>query len=183
MNLIIQGGRIYDSKNNVNGDVRDLLIEDGMIVDGFIGEAEKIIDASGKAVMAGLICYFPATVISTDGFSNVNRDAYAYLSSIGASQWRIFWSLRFPSAIPSMISALQVSVPLATIGAIVAELSGSSEGVGYLILRASYEFQTAMLFAVLILTSLFTVAIFKFVQFMGSKYARRYRLSYAIPID
>ena len=138
---------------------------------------------SGKAVLAALICYFPATVISTEGFANVNRDALAYLTSIGASKWKIFWSLRFPSAVPSIVAAFQVSVTLCAIGAIVAELSGANQGVGYLILRASYEFQTRMLFAVMVLTSIATVGLFFIVKSLGDRYARIYKFSYAAPVE
>ncbi|MEN3333029.1 MAG: putative hydroxymethylpyrimidine transport system permease protein [Blastocatellia bacterium] len=137
---------------------------------------------TGKAIMAGLICYFPATVISTDGFTKVNRDGLLLLESMGAGWWQIFKTLRLPSAIPGIMSALQVSASLCTIGAVVAELAGASKGVGYLIVRASYEFRTPMLFAVLSLTSLATFFFFKTVQLIGEKYARKYSFSYSVPI-
>jgi len=86
-----------------------------------------------KAIMAGLLCYFPAVVIATNGFSSVNNDALSLLKSVGANRWQIFYHLRFPSAIPSLLSALQISSTLCTIGAIVAELSGANQGIGYLI--------------------------------------------------
>jgi len=133
----------------------------------------------GKAIMAGLICYFPATVISTDGFSRSNRDALFLLRSFGCSRWRIFSALQFPSAIPALVSAFEVSATLCTIGAVVAELSGASKGVGYLILMASYEFRTTTLFAVLAVTSFATLALFKTVQILGKAYVRRYTFSYA----
>ncbi len=136
----------------------------------------------GKAIMAGLICYFPATVISTNGFARANRDGMFLLQSIGASQWQIFKSLRLPSAIPSIMSAFQVSASLCMIGAIVAELSGASEGVGYLIVRASYEFRTVDLFAVLVVTSLASFAFFKAVEFLSNVYASKYSFSYAAPV-
>ena len=135
----------------------------------------------GKVVMAALICYFPAAVISTDGFSKVNRDALALLRSLGATKQRIFRVLSLPSAIPAIVSALQVSATLCMVGAVVAELSGSDKGAGYLILRASYEFRTPMLFAVLAVTSGATFGLFKCVQLLGGYYARRYTFSYAIP--
>lgn len=138
---------------------------------------------AGKAFMAALICYFPATVIATNGFSRVNRDALAFMMSLGASRWRIFWSLQFPSAIPAIVSALQVSATLCTVGAIVAELSGASEGVGYLIIRASYEFRTVTLFAILAITSVATFALFKAVQLLGNRYGRRFTFSYAAPTE
>ncbi len=135
----------------------------------------------GKAFIAALICYFPATVIATDGFARVNRDALAFMESVGASQWRVFWSLRFPSAIPAIMAALQVSATLCTVGAVVAEISGANQGVGYLILRASYEFRTVTLFAALTVTSIATFALFKTVQAIGAWYGRRYVFSYAAP--
>lgn len=138
---------------------------------------------AGKAIMAGLICYFPATVISTDGFSRVNRDGLLLLQSMGASWWRIFKSLRLPSAIPGIMSALQVSATLCTIGAIVAELAGANKGVGYLIVMASYQFNTSMLFAVLSMTSIATFLLFKGVQFIGDKCVKKYSFSYSVPVD
>lgn len=133
----------------------------------------------GKVIMAALICYFPATVISTNGFSHVNKDALALLKSIGASKMRIFTNLRFPSAVPAIISALQVSSTLCAIGAIVAELAGSDKGVGYLIIRASYEYRTPMLFATLIITSIATFLFFKIIQSVGGIYAIRYKFGYS----
>ncbi|KAF0117453.1 MAG: hypothetical protein FD151_2359, partial [bacterium] len=47
----IQGGRLYDPGNNLDGEERDIFIEDGIIVEGF-SSADKTIDASGKAIMA-----------------------------------------------------------------------------------------------------------------------------------
>ncbi len=137
----------------------------------------------GKAIMAGLICYFPATVIATNGFSRVNRDALTFLRSLGATPQQVFWSLRLPGAIPSILSALEVSATLCTVGAVVAEMAGSSEGVGYLIVRASYEFRTATLFSALAVTSLFTFLLFKIVQLLGRHYGYRYSFSYTTAAD
>lgn len=137
----------------------------------------------GKVVLAALMCYFPATVISANGFTSVNRDALALLESVGASQSEVFWRLRVPSAIPSIVAALEVSATLSTIGAVVAELSGASRGIGYLIVRASYEFRTPTLFAALTAISLTTLALFKTVQFVGGRYSARYRFSYAAPLE
>jgi NitT/TauT family transport system permease protein len=102
---------------------------------------------------------------------------------MGATWWQIFKSLRFPSAIPGIVSALQVSATLCTIGAVVAELAGANKGVGYLIVLASYEFRTPTLFAVLGMTSFATFLFFKTVQYIGRKYAEKYSFSYSVPTD
>lgn len=132
----------------------------------------------GKIALAAIICYFPATVIATNGFSRISQEGRDLLLSMGASRWRIFLSLALPSAIPAITSALEVSATLCTIGAVVAELAGGSAGAGFLILRASYEFQTNMLFAVLTGIAFAAVAFFKIVQTTGKHYALKYSISH-----
>jgi len=52
MKIKIEGGRLYDPRNNLDGKERDIFIEDGIIVDRF-SSADKTINASGKTIMAG----------------------------------------------------------------------------------------------------------------------------------
>jgi formylmethanofuran dehydrogenase subunit A len=50
--LIIKGGFIIDPTRDIDGDVGDVAIKDGKIVDK-VSSAAKVIDAKGKVVMAG----------------------------------------------------------------------------------------------------------------------------------
>jgi len=50
--LRIAGGRVYDPANGVAGEVRDVCVQDGKIVDDVPSHARRI-DASGKIVMPG----------------------------------------------------------------------------------------------------------------------------------
>lgn len=52
--LLIKNGIVYDPINNVDGEVRDICIRDGKIVDSVSAEA-KVIDATGKAVTPGKV--------------------------------------------------------------------------------------------------------------------------------
>src|SRR5688572_7179579 len=52
MCLCIRGGRVYDPANGVNGDIRDICIQDGRIVAAAPADA-KTIDAHGMIVMPG----------------------------------------------------------------------------------------------------------------------------------
>jgi formylmethanofuran dehydrogenase subunit A len=49
--LKITNGKVYDPKNNINGQIQDICIEDGRIVDSVIGG--RTIDACGMVVMPG----------------------------------------------------------------------------------------------------------------------------------
>ena len=51
---IIKGGYVYDPKQNIKGDVKDICIKDGKIVESVSKKAKKI-EAKGKSVMAGAV--------------------------------------------------------------------------------------------------------------------------------
>ncbi len=54
MRIRLSGGRIFDPIHGEEGTVRDLLVEDGRIVDRFSGgEAQQVYDLEGAIVMAG----------------------------------------------------------------------------------------------------------------------------------
>ncbi|MHA1821497.1 MAG: amidohydrolase family protein [Promethearchaeota archaeon] len=54
--IIIKNGLVFDPKNNVNGEKKDILVSNGKIVDKLSDEAgAEVIDASGKVVMPGAI--------------------------------------------------------------------------------------------------------------------------------
>ena len=54
MRTRLQGGRIFDPLNGVNGEVRDLWLEDGRVVPAPAdGRADEIVDLAGRVVMPG----------------------------------------------------------------------------------------------------------------------------------
>ncbi|MEN6610830.1 MAG: formylmethanofuran dehydrogenase subunit A [Methanoregulaceae archaeon] len=50
--IIVKGGFVIDPSQKIDGDVRDIAIKDGKIVDK-VSSSAKVIDAKGKIVMAG----------------------------------------------------------------------------------------------------------------------------------
>ncbi|RJS67718.1 formylmethanofuran dehydrogenase subunit A [Candidatus Bathyarchaeota archaeon] len=53
MALLIRNGIVYDPLNGVDGEVMDILVEDGKIVEEIDERKAKVIDASGMVVMPG----------------------------------------------------------------------------------------------------------------------------------
>ena len=53
----LKGGRIYDPANGINGEIRDLYLRDDRLVaaPADLGAADRVIDLSGRVVMAGAI--------------------------------------------------------------------------------------------------------------------------------
>jgi NitT/TauT family transport system permease protein len=72
----------------------------------------------------------------------------------------VFLRLRLPSSVPYLFTALKIAASTAVVGAIVGEWIGSQEGIGALIIQATYNFDSALLYATVACGSAFSVAFF-----------------------
>jgi NitT/TauT family transport system permease protein len=114
----------------------------------------------GKVVMAAIIAFFPLVVNATLGLKAVDDESLDLMRSLSASSWKILVKLRFPTAVPYIISALKISSTMAVVGAIIGELIGAQRGIGYVILISSYNLDTPTLFAAITLASLIGILFF-----------------------
>ena len=67
--------------------------------------------------------------------------------------------MKLKFALPYIFAGLEVAMVLAVIGAIVSEFVGSTKGLGYLILQATYTLETAKIFAVLVMLALLGIVL------------------------
>jgi NitT/TauT family transport system permease protein len=107
-----------------------------------------------KVLLTFLLCFFPILVDALTGFKALDPRLLYITKSMGASRLQTFSYVRMPAALPFIFSGLKVAIVLAVTGAIVAEFVGSSAGLGYVLLRASANLDTALMFAVLIALSI-----------------------------
>ena len=66
--------------------------------------------------------------------------------------------------LPFLCSALKIATSTATVGAIVGEWIGSQTGIGALIIQATYNFDSALLYSTVLCGSFFSVAFFQVVR-------------------
>ena len=120
-------------------------------------------DMTPKVLIAALICFFPTLVNMVKGLSSVNPQALELMKVLSASRTEIFFKLRLYNSLPYLFAALKIAASASVIGAIVGEWIGSTEGIGALIIQATYNFDTGLLYAAItaacIFSVLFTVAI------------------------
>jgi NitT/TauT family transport system permease protein len=122
-----------------------------------------------KIVIVVLICFFPIVVNTLKGFKSVNQDYLDLFRSLNSSKKQIFMKLRFPFALPYIFSALKISSSLAFVGAIVGEFVGANEGIGFVILVASYHLNTVRMFSGIILVALAGIILFFLIDFIEKK--------------
>jgi NitT/TauT family transport system permease protein len=115
---------------------------------------------SPKIAIAALICFFPTLVNMVRGLESVSPQAMELMHVLSATRSEVFWKLRMHASLPFLFSALRISASTAVIGAIVGEWIGSQIGIGALIVQATYNFDSALLYATVICGSCFSVAFF-----------------------
>jgi NitT/TauT family transport system permease protein len=113
-----------------------------------------------KIAIAALICFFPTLVNMVRGLESVNPQAMELMRVLSASRREIFFKLRLHNSLPYLFSALKIAASTAVIGAIVGEWIGSTVGIGALIIQATYNFDSALLYATVIVGSSFSVLFF-----------------------
>jgi NitT/TauT family transport system permease protein len=118
-----------------------------------------------KIAIAALICFFPTLVNMVRGLESVNPQALELMRVLSASRREVFFKLRLYNSLPYLFSALKISASTSVIGAIVGEWIGSTYGIGALIIQAMYNFDSAMLYATVIVGSIFSVMFFLAISF------------------
>ena len=77
------------------------------------------------------------------------------MRTYSASNWDVFWKLRFPASVPFLFSAMKVGIAISLVGAIVGELpTGAQAGIGARLLAGSYYGQTIQIWSALVTASI-----------------------------
>ena len=122
-----------------------------------------------KVLMVFLLSFFPLLMDTVAGLKSLNGRLYYMARTMSDSEWKFYWKIKLPNALPSIFSGLKTSISMATVGAVVAEFLGSDSGLGYLLLRANGEINTKSLFAILIVLCILGTIFFGIVEILERK--------------
>lgn len=121
-----------------------------------------------------VIAFFPITLNMIVGLKGYDPDLKALTQSIGASRNQFLWRVQFPTSLPSLFAGLRIAITLCVIGAVVAEFSGASAGLGYLIQFASTQLDTPLMFGALIAISVLGLVLYYAIQLLEMLATRFY---------
>jgi putative hydroxymethylpyrimidine transport system permease protein len=113
-----------------------------------------------KLVIVALICFFPIVVNGLDGMRSVDDDYIRMMRTLDASRWAIFKRVEFPAALPLIFSGMRIAATFASIGAVFGEWAGSNAGLGYVMLEATPNLQTARIFAAIFILTVISIVLF-----------------------
>lgn len=111
-----------------------------------------------KVLICSLIVFFPVLINTVVGVRAVPRSLHDLMRSLRAKRSQILRYLEIPAALPIFLGGLRIGATLAVIGAVVGELVGSKQGLGFLINAARGQYDTALVFVAVF--TLIALAIF-----------------------
>lgn len=127
-----------------------------------------------SALIAFVMAFFPVVVNATLGMKSVQDASVDLMYSMGSSKWQTFRYLRFPNALPHIITGLQLAIAFAIVGAIVGEFVGSDSGLGYLLIVTQGNLRVDLLFADLVVLTAIGLILYYGVE-LGGKFLLRHR--------
>lgn len=116
-----------------------------------------------KLVVVAVVCFFPIVVNGVDGLRSADPELMRMMRTLHGGRWAVFRRVELPGALPATFSGARVAATYAAVGAVFAEWAGSSSGLGFVILQAQPELDTARIFAAVLVLSALALALYALV--------------------
>lgn len=113
-----------------------------------------------KVVMTAIISFFPTLVNMMRGLVAVDPNMLQLFRSVNASRWKVLAKLRWPTSLPYLFAGLRITASASMVGAIIVEWISSDTGLGYMIINSTYQFDTPLLWASIVASSVLVLVAF-----------------------
>lgn len=103
-------------------------------------------------IIMGLLISLVVTIMTVlVGFNEITGEKQLLMRTLGASRLQILTMVVLPASIPTIMSALKLSVGMSWVGVIVGEYLVSQAGLGYLIVYGSQVFKLDLVMASIVI--------------------------------
>jgi NitT/TauT family transport system permease protein len=125
-----------------------------------------------KIGVAALLVFFLVFYNTYSGTKQVDERLCEQARIMGAGRWSVMFKLIVPQAAAWMFVGLSIALPYAITGAVVGEFISSTEGLGYLINNATASFDTAGVYAGLLLLMAIALVLIAILAIIERKFSR-----------
>ncbi len=126
-----------------------------------------------RVLVAALVVFFPVLIAIIAGLRSVPAPLYEVMRSLRATPWQIFRKLELPASLPIVLAGLKVGATLSVIGALVGEfVQPKSQGLGYLLVTARYQFKTDLVFVILLTLAVIALSMYGLVALIEKRALR-----------
>lgn len=125
-----------------------------------------------KIALAAVLVLFIVFFNTYAGVREVDRDLIDTVRLMRASRRQVLVKVVIPSAVAWVFAGFRIAVPYALIGAVIGEMIAANRGLGYLVQFAGAQFDTAGVFAVLVVIGLLAVVLNQVVESVQKRLER-----------
>lgn len=115
-----------------------------------------------KIFVVFLACLFPILLNTYSGVKNVDQVLVDTGRTFGLSALARLYRIMLPAALPSILTGMRISLGIALVVVVVAEMISGSSGIGYYILDMQRTFRVPSMFA-----GIFTIGVFGYLLNLG----------------
>ena len=125
-----------------------------------------------KIAIAAIICFFPTLVNMTRGLRDVRNEQLELMRVLSATPREVFFRIRVPNALPYVFSALKIAADLGDRRHHRRMKVGSTRGIGALILQSTFNFDSPLLYATIVVGSTFSALFFGVISLAERRFLR-----------
>ncbi|MBL8338029.1 MAG: ABC transporter permease [Rhodoferax sp.] len=115
---------------------------------------------------AFLISFFPITVNMATGLATLEPELEDVLRVLGAKRRDVLMKVGLPRSLPYFYASLKVSITLAFVGTVLAEMTAGDAGIGYLMQTAGSQQRLALAFAGLVVIGAMAMAMYELFSYI-----------------
>ena len=124
-------------------------------------------------IIMGLLISLVVTVMTVlAGFNEITGEKQLLMRTLGATKLQILTMVVLPASVPTIMSALKISVGMSWVGVIVGEYLVSRAGLGYLIVYGSQVFKLDLVMASIVILCVLAAAMYYAVAFFEKRLIR-----------
>lgn len=132
-----------------------------------VGEVSKVV-----LIIYGTV--FTVIVNTIAGVIAVDQDRINSARTLGVSEWKIVYSVIWPSVIPYVFTGARLGLGGAFSSIIAAEMLAAKQGIGYLIYTSRMYFHTDWIFSGILVLGLMGYISDKLLRLSGNKFLQKY---------
>ena len=119
---------------------------------------------------AFILCFFPIVVNMAVALATIEPELKDVLRALGASERDIVVKIGIPRSLPYLFAALKIAITLAFVGSVISETVAGGDGIGNVMLVASSNFNTPLMFAGLIVIAVMAIGMYAIFAMMDSRF-------------
>lgn len=127
---------------------------------------------TSKVAIAAIICMFPTLVNTLRGLESISHSEMELMRVMSARPSEVFFRLRLPRSLPFVFTALKIAATSSVIGAIVSEWVGAEKGIGVVIIQATFDYRTTLLYSAIAASSALALVMFGIVSLLESYFIK-----------